>query len=217
MRLPRARGNQFKMVTQSESVNLADDRILEIQLFEQLERRAQIRLCELMRLRRVSRNQNVLLIDAAFREGRVSKQLATDITTDLGLNWTAPGPRTELSGDELDHSDSMLDESESLLDWMPEPPSRHTPPRHIQKTLTSMTGSISMSLTQWRHRKDRTPEGSSMKARHRTRTEASSPPTCLQVNKAPKSQRPRGKLSQSQDSEVRLRLTRLFEHNLSAF
>ncbi len=102
------------------SQNLAGDRVLEVQLFERLEQRAKIRLCELVRLRRLSRNRHILLLDAAYLEGRLNREVAIEIARDLALEWVPPGPMTSTMGADYDQSASMIDESDSMLDGMPD-------------------------------------------------------------------------------------------------
>ncbi|MBV72205.1 MAG: hypothetical protein CMH52_12835 [Myxococcales bacterium] len=102
------------------SQNLAGDRVLEVQIFERLEQQARIRLCELVRLRRLSRNQHILLLDAAYLEGRLSRELAIEIARELALEWVPPGPLTSTLGADYDQSASMLDESDSMLDGVPD-------------------------------------------------------------------------------------------------
>ncbi|MEE2756177.1 MAG: SUMF1/EgtB/PvdO family nonheme iron enzyme [Myxococcota bacterium] len=115
------------------SQNLAGDRMLEVQIFQRLEQQAHIRLCELVRLRRLSRNQHILLLDAAYLEGRLNRELAIEIARDLALEWIPPGPLTSTLGAEYDQSASMLDESDSMLDGVPDliaaPPALQLPPK----------------------------------------------------------------------------------------
>jgi formylglycine-generating enzyme required for sulfatase activity len=110
---------QALMSTDSKLENTADDKVVEGKLFDLLEERAKIRLCELVRLRRLSRRNGVLLLDEAVMEGRVPPVTAQEIADLVGLNWEAPGPAAG-PDDDFDHTLSALDESDSLIDGLPD-------------------------------------------------------------------------------------------------
>ena len=95
-----------------------DRRVVEGKLFDLLEEKAKIRLCELARLRRLSRRTGTLLLDQAVMEGRVPHITAQEIADAVGLVWEPPGP-VGGGDDEFDHTLSAIDESDSLIDGLP--------------------------------------------------------------------------------------------------
>ena len=105
----------------SNSVNtgIPEDKILEGKLFDLLEERAGLRLGDLARLRRQSRQRGILLLDAAYQEGRLSPELAEDLAIEAGIEWYPPGPITS-SVDGGDSESSMFEDTmDSIIDGPP--------------------------------------------------------------------------------------------------
>ena len=96
-----------------------EDKVLEGRLFELLEERAQIRLGDLARLRRQSRQRGVLLLDAAYQEGRLTPEQAELIAIAAEIEWFPPGPLTS-SIDGGDSESSMFEDTmDSIIDGPP--------------------------------------------------------------------------------------------------
>ncbi len=68
------------------------DKHLEVRLFDLLERRAGVRLGQLVQLRRLSRQRNITLLRAALDAGQVAPDVAEDIAQVAGLSGPAAPP-----------------------------------------------------------------------------------------------------------------------------
>jgi serine/threonine-protein kinase len=68
-----------------------DDRVLEVQLFELLERRGGVRLGRLVQLRRQARADRVLLLDAAVASGAIDLDVGEEIAERAGVPWQHAG------------------------------------------------------------------------------------------------------------------------------
>ena len=101
------------------NIALAESQI-EGLLFDLLESRANIRLGDLVHIRRTSRARRISMLEVALNEGRISEPLGIEIASELGIPLRSASDNDEF----YDHSDNTLsayeDSADSMVDGLPD-------------------------------------------------------------------------------------------------